>query len=231
MQRGDMMNFGRNLQYLRMISKNMTQEDLAQRLGVSRQTISKWELNQGNPELTKIKEICTLFNCKSDDLLFGDLKISSDAYSEITIEKLDGFRYMKYTVISPEPEDDAIRRIELLAKNLHLEDPKIIGWDFPYLSQEQINVYHMHGYTAALVLPEGCEIKDGGLPVEVRKAGSYVTITIEEPMKNPFHLISNAFKSVFQYIDVNRYPHGRFCFEYQYQRNGIEYMTIYVAIE
>ena len=26
-------------------------------------------------------------------------------------------------------------------------------WDFPFLSQEQINVYHMHGYTAACVLP------------------------------------------------------------------------------
>lgn len=209
----------------------MTQEDLAAKLGVSRQTISKWELNQGNPELTKIREICTLFNCKSDDLLFGDLKIASDAYSDITIEKLEAFRYMKYTVISPEPEDDAIRRIEVLARELQVPHPKIIGWDFPHLSQEQINVYHMHGYTAALVLPEDLEINEGGLPVEERKAGSYVTITIEEPMSNPFHLISNAFKSVFQYIDVNRYPHGRFCFEHLYRESGKEYMTIYVAIE
>lgn len=58
------MNFSHNLQYLRMMHKNMTQEELAQKLGVSRQTISKWELNQGNLELSKIKEICTLFNCK-----------------------------------------------------------------------------------------------------------------------------------------------------------------------
>jgi len=65
------MNFGSNLQYLRMIHQNMTQEELASQLDVSRQTISKWELNQGNPELGKLQEICTLFNCTADDILFG----------------------------------------------------------------------------------------------------------------------------------------------------------------
>ena len=36
------MSFGKNLQYLRQLSKDMTQEALAEKLGVSRQTISKW---------------------------------------------------------------------------------------------------------------------------------------------------------------------------------------------
>ena len=49
------LNFSKTLKRLRA-EKNMTQEELAQKLGVSRQTISKWELNQGNPELSKIKE-------------------------------------------------------------------------------------------------------------------------------------------------------------------------------
>lgn len=121
------MNFGSNIQYLRMIHKNMTQEELANQLGVSRQTISKWELNQGNPELSKIKEICTLFNCNSDDLLFGNIKIVNKAYSEIEIETLEAFEYIKYTVISIEPEDDAINRIMQLAKELNIDNPKIIG--------------------------------------------------------------------------------------------------------
>ena len=38
------MSFGKNLQYLRQLSKNMTQETLAEKLNVSRQTISKWEM-------------------------------------------------------------------------------------------------------------------------------------------------------------------------------------------
>lgn len=225
------MNFGQNLQYLRMMHKNMTQEELAHQLGVSRQTISKWELNQGNPELNKIKEICMLFNCNSDELLFGNIKITNKAYSEIAIETLESFEYIKYTVISSEPEDDAINRMVAQAKELNIDHPKIIGWDFPYLSQEQINVYHMHGYTAALVLPKGVNVKRDCLVIEERKSQNYVTILIENPMDNPFHLISNAFKSVFQYINVNRYTYDRFAFESVFQKNNIEYMKIYVAIE
>ena len=148
------MNFGANIQYLRMMHKNMTQEELANQLGVSRQTISKWELNQGNPELSKISEICGLFNCNADELLFGNLKIVNKAFSEIEIVGLEAFEYIAHTVISADPEDDAISHIKKLANELHIDNPKLIGWDFPHLSQEQINVYHMHGYTAALVLPD-----------------------------------------------------------------------------
>ena len=225
------MNFSHNLQYLRMMHKNMTQEELAQKLGVSRQTISKWELNQGNPELSKIKEICTLFNCKSDDLLFGDMKISHESYSEIEIEKVEAFDYIKYTVISSEPEDDSILRITKLAQELKIENPTIIGWDFPYISQEQINVYHMHGYTAALILPDDFPINRDSYPVEHRNSQNYVTISIKNPMSNPFYVIPNAFKSVFQYINVNRYTYDRFAYEHLFQKDGVEIMKIYVAIE
>lgn len=225
------MNFGTNIQYLRMMHKNMTQEELANQLGVSRQTISKWELNQGNPELSKVKEICSLFNCSSDELLFGNIKIVNKAYSEIEIETLEAFEYIKYTVISTEPEDDAIHRITQLATELNIDEPKVIGWDFPHLSQEQTNVYHMHGYTSALVLPKGMEINNKSLVVEERKTQSYVTIIINNPMDNPFHLISNAFKSAFQYMKVNRYTYDHFAFESLYKKNNTEYMKLFVAIK
>ncbi len=45
MKRRNNMSFGKNLQYLRQLSKDMTQEALAEKLGVSRQTISKWEVD------------------------------------------------------------------------------------------------------------------------------------------------------------------------------------------
>lgn len=225
------MNFGANIQYLRMIHKNMTQEELAHLLGVSRQTISKWELNQGNPELSKIKEICALFNCSADELLFGNIKIANEAFSEIRIETLEAFKYIKYTVISAEPEDDAIHRVRQLANELDIDDPKVIGWDFPHLSQEQINVYHMHGYTAALVIPDETEIRNRSLVVDERKSQSYVTITITDPMANPFHLVSNAYKSAFQYIQVNRYAYDHFAFERVFYKDNTEYMKICVAIK
>ena len=56
------MNFGKNLQYLRRLSKNLTQEELAEKLNVSRQTVSKWETNEALPEMDKALELCKIFN-------------------------------------------------------------------------------------------------------------------------------------------------------------------------
>ena len=62
------MNFGKNLQYLRRLSKNLTQEELAEKLNVSRQTVSKWETNEALPEMDKALELCRIFNCSLDNL-------------------------------------------------------------------------------------------------------------------------------------------------------------------
>lgn len=43
------MSFGKNLQFLRHLRGNMTQEDLAEKMNISRQTVSKWELDAAQP--------------------------------------------------------------------------------------------------------------------------------------------------------------------------------------
>ena len=45
------MSFGKNLQFLRKMHNSMTQEELAERMGVSWQTISKWESETAYPEM------------------------------------------------------------------------------------------------------------------------------------------------------------------------------------
>lgn len=54
------MNFGKNLQILKMT--NLTQEELAERMNVSRQTVSKWELGAILPEVEKPVKLCEKFN-------------------------------------------------------------------------------------------------------------------------------------------------------------------------
>lgn len=49
----------------------MTQEELAERLGVTRQSVSKWESDCAIPETEKILEMCRLFNASADELLLG----------------------------------------------------------------------------------------------------------------------------------------------------------------
>lgn len=67
------MSFGENLVFLRK-KKGMTQENLAEALGVSRQTISKWESDGAFPETDKILVLCDMFSCNMDDLLRGAMQ-------------------------------------------------------------------------------------------------------------------------------------------------------------
>lgn len=62
------MNFSEKLLMLRK-SKNLTQEQLAEQLNISRQSISKWESDQTIPELNKIVELSNIFDVTTDYLL------------------------------------------------------------------------------------------------------------------------------------------------------------------
>ena len=66
------MSFRDNLQHLRA-SRNMTQEQLAMLLGVSRQSVTKWEAEKSYPEMDKLLKMCQIFDCTLDDLVQGDL--------------------------------------------------------------------------------------------------------------------------------------------------------------
>ena len=62
------MNLGENLQFLRK-KENITQEQLAEQLNVSRQSVSKWESDSAYPEMDKLLQLCNLFHCSMDDLV------------------------------------------------------------------------------------------------------------------------------------------------------------------
>ena len=66
------MTFGENLQFLRKRS-GLTQEALAERMDVSRQSVSKWESNTAYPEMDAILRLCDLFGVDMDTLLRGDV--------------------------------------------------------------------------------------------------------------------------------------------------------------
>ena len=51
---------------------NLTQEELAEKLGVTRQAVSRWESDITFPETKQIMELCRLFHISSDELLFGE---------------------------------------------------------------------------------------------------------------------------------------------------------------
>ncbi|MDE5896357.1 MAG: helix-turn-helix domain-containing protein, partial [Clostridia bacterium] len=60
--------------YERRKKAGMTQEELADKLGVSRQAVSKWESDVAFPETEKILELCKMFDLSADELLFGETR-------------------------------------------------------------------------------------------------------------------------------------------------------------
>ena len=55
----------------------MTQEQLALMLGVSRQSVTKWEAEKSYPEMDKLLKLCQIFDVTLDDLVQGDLTTSA----------------------------------------------------------------------------------------------------------------------------------------------------------
>lgn len=75
------MDFAEKLLTLRKAS-NLTQEQLAEKLDVSRQSVSKWESGQAAPELDKIVALSAVFNVTTDYLLksseIDDLSVKTE---------------------------------------------------------------------------------------------------------------------------------------------------------
>jgi len=65
------MNFRRNIIKLRK-EHGMTQDDLANKLSLSRQSVQKWESGESTPDLSRLGQIAKLFEISVDDLLSGD---------------------------------------------------------------------------------------------------------------------------------------------------------------
>ena len=65
------MNIGERIYELRR-KNSMSQEDLAEKMNVSRQSISKWESNQSVPEVEKLIQLSNIFNVSTDWILKGE---------------------------------------------------------------------------------------------------------------------------------------------------------------
>ena len=76
------MKFGDNLKIIRK-NKKMSQEELAEKVNVSRQSVSKWETGESYPEMNNILELCKIFNCKINDLVHTEMSDISSLDEEI----------------------------------------------------------------------------------------------------------------------------------------------------
>lgn len=94
------MKLSENLKNIRK-ENNLSQEQLAEKLGVSRQAVSKWESGQSYPEMDKVLLICKLFNYNMDELMNENIKeVEENKQSKNNINKYidDFFGFITKTV-------------------------------------------------------------------------------------------------------------------------------------
>lgn len=191
------MSLGKNIQYLRK-QKKITQEQLAEMMSVSRQTISKWEAGEIIPELNKLVVLSDVFSCKLDALVKEDMNACDEVYSEITVKKVKAFKMARYVMLTPNPEDDVNFYMGNWARRSGLldfqPDAMRIGWDFPFAISEMQNRFGLRGYVAAYILPEGFETSCSGVEFANQKEADYAVITIHNPFAVASGRIPNAYK-------------------------------------
>ena len=68
------MNLGHQIKYFRQ-RDHLSQEDLAEKLYVSRQTISNWENDKSYPDVHNLLMLSSLFQVSLDNLVKGDIEI------------------------------------------------------------------------------------------------------------------------------------------------------------
>ena len=69
------MTIGEKITVLRNAA-GMSQDALADNLSVSRQSVSKWEMDQALPQIDKVLQLCQIFNVSTDELLYDKIAIN-----------------------------------------------------------------------------------------------------------------------------------------------------------
>ena len=118
------MEFNEKIQELRK-QKGLTQEELAEKLFVSRTAISKWESGRGYPNIDSLKAIAEFFNITIDELLSSkqllsiaeqDSMAKTQQIRDLTFGLLDlSFLLLIFIPLFSQKDADYIRQVSLLA--------------------------------------------------------------------------------------------------------------------
>lgn len=90
MQGGEEMEFGKQIKKLRQEAQ-LSQEELAERIYVSRQTISNWENDKSYPDVNSLVLLSETFQISLDKLIKGDIEIMKDVIQKEEIEKMNRY--------------------------------------------------------------------------------------------------------------------------------------------
>ena len=106
------MEFNNKLYELRK-QKGFSQEELANRLNVSRQTISKWEVGESTPDMENLVAISELFEISLDELVLN--KVPEEADTSAQAVKSEFYSDIKENVLTDENRKKAKKGLKIAA--------------------------------------------------------------------------------------------------------------------
>lgn len=106
------MEFSNRLYQLRK-QKGMSQEELANRLNVSRQTVSKWEVGDSTPDMEKLVAISDLFEVSLDQLVMGKEPVTGKSGEKPTLDKSEFLNVMNEKVLTEENKKKTKRGLKV----------------------------------------------------------------------------------------------------------------------
>jgi transcriptional regulator with XRE-family HTH domain len=135
------MDIGKKIKHLRLIN-NMTQEDIASQLFISRQVISKWELGKSLPDLTNLLALSNLFNVSIDSLLKEDSNLQNQIIKQSNYKRylLIASLYI-YSLITIIVIFCCIIAFLLIPKDIQISDIKVINSHFYQESDKKEILY------------------------------------------------------------------------------------------
>ncbi|HRR75381.1 MAG TPA: helix-turn-helix transcriptional regulator [Ruminococcus sp.] len=108
------MDFNNKLYELRK-QKGLSQEELANRLNVSRQTISKWEVGDSTPDMEKLIAISDLFEISLDELVLDKAPEPASAPAPEAPAKADLYTDIKEKVLTEDNKKRAKKGLKIAA--------------------------------------------------------------------------------------------------------------------
>ena len=106
------MEFNNKLYELRK-QKGFSQEELANRLNVSRQTISKWEVGESTPDMENLVAISELFEISLDELVLD--KVPEEADTSAQVVKSEFYSDIKENVLTEENRKKTKKGLKIAA--------------------------------------------------------------------------------------------------------------------
>lgn len=129
------MNLGENLFQARK-KKGLSQEAVAEKLGVSRQTISKWETDETLPDIRQAKKLAVLYGLTLDELIEFDADVQEiqeviNKTTEETVNKVDWTKVWaeKYPILARYQEEVDVAGYEEQLQKLLFDMEKEYGYN------------------------------------------------------------------------------------------------------